>query len=160
MGKDMKQFFKILAVTGSLLLSSAALAAETCTVCPQIDDLLKRMDKVAPDPMNDQTLAQQDHLSGEALEIVRTALSAKNFTAANSKAVVKLIAKTIPYDNSLDFERANMPAFKKLYNKKDSLLKSTINEMQKSGEISSKDKSDILELFGIVPSHDAAPVEK
>lgn len=143
----------ILLLAISLVLSPAlATAAETCTVCPQIKSLLKKMDKVAPDPMNAETLETQDQLSGEALDIVKGSLTDKHFTPANAKAIVKLIVRTIPYDNSLDFERANIPAFQKLYKKPGSLLKSTIDEMQKSGEISVKDRQNVLELFGIVPS--------
>jgi hypothetical protein len=159
MGKGMMNLIKIFALSATLLLSGLVFG-DSCTVCPQVDELLKKMDKVTPDPMNEETLDQQDHLSSEALDIVRASLTEKQFTSGNAKAIVKLIAKTIPYDNSLDFERANMPAFKKLYNKKDSLLKSTINEMQKNGEISLKDKTDILELFGVVPSRDAASTTK
>jgi hypothetical protein len=150
------RFFKwetFVLVAGAVLLSPFwAHAAETCTVCPQVDELIVKMDKVAPDPMNDNTLSEQDNLSGQALEIVKATLNEKQFTAGNAKAIVKLISRTIPYDNSLDFERVNMAAFKRLYKKNGSLLKATIDQMQKSGELSTKDKKEMLELFGVIPS--------
>ena len=83
---------KVLLLTLSTFLSSSVIAgaAEVCTVCPQIENLLKKMDKVAPDPMNAETLEIQDQLSGEALNIVKGSLTDKHFTPTNAKAVVKL----------------------------------------------------------------------
>lgn len=143
----------ILLLSGLILnLTCPAFAADKCTVCPRVDDLLQRMDKIAPDPMNESTAEAQEKLSGEALNIVQASLTERAFTSGNAKSIVKLIVKTIPYDNSLDFERANMAAFKRLYHKKGSLLKATIEDMQKSGEISTKDKTEMLQLFGVIPS--------
>ena len=139
---------KILSLAFALVLGASAHAAETCSVCPQVQALFKRMEKTAADPQNMDTIEAQDAISDEANDIVKANLTDKNFTPGNAKILVKLIVKAIPYDNSLAFAQINNAAFVHLYNKPGSLLKSTIEGMHKSGEISTEDKRTMLQLFG------------
>lgn len=154
--------FKLLSLTATLLIGTHAAAADTCTICPQVDKLLESVQNVKPDPTtSDENLYQvQEHFSDEAYKLIHANLTEKNFTAGNAKALVKLIARAIRFENSMDLEQDHMKIFKTLYKKKNSLLKSTMDQMLKSGELSEEDHTNIMELFGIVPSQDRATVGK
>ena len=51
-----------------------------CKYCPEIDALLKRMDRVEPDPLNGETIDVQVKLWGEASDILQSALANKDWS--------------------------------------------------------------------------------
>jgi hypothetical protein len=127
-----------------------AFAADTCTICPQIDEIIKHMDKVVCDPLNSKTISEQDQITGEVLEILQKNLNEKSFNSSTAKPIVKMIARALCYDNALDFEQATMSQFRKLYGAPNSLLRSTIDQMKESGEISSKEQHDMVDYYGVL----------
>jgi hypothetical protein len=154
----MKLFLFILVVVAGSL--GAAKTPSVCDPCAQAIALEKKiaLSQVVPDQMNAKTINQQDRFVGDSAEALQRILKIRPFEKEHARAVLKLLSRIACfYDNQGDLTGLNRELFKAIYDTRSNVLKSEIDMMIKSGEITEKRSKAMLEAIGAIDAADHIP---
>jgi hypothetical protein len=144
-------------VSGSL---SFANSPSVCEPCAQAIALEKKiaLSQIKPDQMNAKTINQQDRFVGDGAEALQRILKLRPFQKEHARAVLKLLSRIACfYDNQGDIPGLNRDLFKAIYDTRTNVLKSELNLMIKSGEITEKRSKAMLEAIGAIDAANHIP---
>lgn len=154
----MKVFLAV--CTWIICFQSLAKEKDLCTTCDSALKLEKRIadSKIIPDQMNARTIERQDQFVGDSAEAIKKLLKQRPFNREHAHSLLKLLSRiSCFYDNQGDIAGLNRDLFKGLYETRGSVLKTELELMIKSGEITEKRSKAMLETIGAIPAADYIP---
>jgi hypothetical protein len=138
------------------MMGMTANAAVVCGPCLQSGELVESIEKsgIAPNAL-DPNYDKQVQFVIKASRIISQLLAYPDFAEIHAEATLRLLKTILPYDVEMSLPDGNREAFKKLYNKKNSVLKSKLDFLIKAGTFQEANRNQILEYMGVIPANGA-----
>lgn len=133
---------------------------KNCELCAKAIALEKKIadSNIIPDQMNAKTINKQDQFIGDSAEAIQKILKLRPFEKEHARSVLKLLSRIACfYDNQGDISVLNRDIFKAIYDTRNNVLKSELELMIKSGEITEKRSKAMLEAIGAIEAADHIP---
>jgi hypothetical protein len=155
---------KTLLIITTTLIVSLTFAKEkqnkVCEPCAKAIALEKKIaeSNIIPDQMNAKTINKQDQFIGDSAEAIQKILKLRPFEKEHARSVLKLLSRIACfYDNQGDISGLNRDIFKAIYDTRNNVLKSELELMIKSGEVTEKRSKAMLEAIGAIEAADHIP---
>ena len=130
-----------------LLLS---VAHANCNYCLKAKELTENFlsKKIKCESLNTKTAEQQEQFVTDAIKVANQLINEAKFGPEQAKALLKLAAVVAPYDVAMLFPQSLEIGYRK------GTIEKVANELEKTKQLDSKLKDQILEFLGLIPAKD------